>query len=565
MRIEAMHHRPMSNYAFLTALDELCVRFRTAKKDISEVILHYGVKFDWGNKTYAPMKRVATDQYYDYYEYLIKTSDMRIGYYFEVKDDYSSIYYTEAGVQHEFSDDIAHCLYYQYPSAHTDDLVDAPKWYQEATFYQIFVERFANGDDSISPSNKVAWDSLPTPKSFYGGDIIGITNHLDYLHNLGITAIYLTPIFESESNHKYDTIDYMQIDSHFGTKEDFKTLVQTAHEKGIHIILDAVFNHCSENFALFKDVCEKGAASSYKDWFYIHDFPVRKDPPNYDTFATVGYMPRFRTEHKEVQEYFFSVVEYWTREFGIDGWRLDVSDELSHDFLRKLRNRIKEIDKNLVLVGENWHDSNAWLQGDQFDSVMNYGLTFRTTSFFAKGKLSCQEFTNQLSTLLMSYSDTVNHQMFNLLDSHDTERFLYLAGEDEKKLRNAAAFLYGYVGVPCIFYGTELGLTGGYDPGCRVGFPWDQTKWNQSLLSYFKRLILLRRTQKALLHGNIAFYSTEDIFIAKRTYEDESIYVVINPTNQSLPIPSAVKARYDLIRDGMIGAYLEPESAYYLK
>lgn len=568
MNREALYHCSKSNYAYPYDVTDIRIRFRTAKDDVNEVRLYYGVKFDWANKTYRIMTKVGSDEYFDYYQYNIKQEDVRLGYYFEVIADEEDLYYTEAGILDAFDDNRAHCLFFQYPSAHYVDIPHKPSWFSDAVFYQIFVERFANGNSDISPDNLVPWDSDPTPKSFYGGDLEGIRSNLSYLQDIGINAIYLTPIFESISNHKYDTIDYMEIDAHFGDKEIFRRLVSEAHDKGIRIILDAVFNHCSDQFAPFRDVLEHGENSIYKDWFLIKEFPVSQTEPNYEVFARVPYMPRFNTANEEVKKYLFDVVRYWTTEFHIDGWRLDVADEPDHSFWREFRNVVKEMDNNLIIIGEVWHDSMPWLLGDQFDTVMNYPVMHQAINFFAKGEIDAKAFSEVLTMQLMKYPDVINEMMFNLLDSHDTERFLFMCKGNKQNLMNAAAFIFGYLGSPCIYYGTEIGLTGGYDPGCRKGFNWNKEEWDQEIHSYYKRLISIRKSESALRYGEIAFQSTKELFVMKRSYEESVIYVVINQTDtvQLLPTDIMQSSYIDLLSNQSMDCNeISPYTAHYFK
>lgn len=568
MNREALYHCSKSNYAYPYNLTDIRIRFRTAKDDVDEVRLYYGVKFDWANKTYRIMTKIGSDEYFDYYQYNIEQEDIRLGYYFEVIAGKEDIYYTEAGILDVFDDNRAHCLFFQYPSAHYVDIPHKPSWFSDAVFYQIFVERFDNGKPENSPDGIVPWDSDPTPKSFYGGDLEGIRKHLSYLQDLGINAIYLTPIFESISNHKYDTIDYMEIDTHFGDKETFRRLVKEAHDKGIRIILDAVFNHCSDRFAPFRDVMEHGESSKYKDWFRIKDFPVSQTELNYEVFANVPYMPRFNTANKEVKEYLFDVVRYWTTEFHIDGWRLDVADEPDHCFWREFRNVVKEMDNDLIIIGEVWHDSMPWLLGDQFDTVMNYPIMHQAINFFAKGDIDARTFSEVITMQLMKYPDVINEMMFNLLDSHDTERFLFMCKENKQNLMNAAAFIFGYLGSPCIYYGTEIGLTGGYDPGCRKGFNWNTKEWDHELHNFYKKLIYIRKSEKALRYGMITFESTKELFVMKRSYEEIDIYVVINQTDKVQLLPSDIiqSSCIDLLANQSLDCNeISPYTAHYFK
>ncbi|HWT77055.1 MAG TPA: glycoside hydrolase family 13 protein [Mobilitalea sp.] len=531
MNIEALCHIPKSNYAYAYKEDELHIRIRTAKGDMEQVSIIFGNKYDWYNrKQKHPMRKIHTDLYYDYYQYEIKKEDFRIGYYFELNDGSQILYYTEAGMVTKFNDELAYCYFFQYPYLNPIDVHKQPSWIGDAVFYQIFVERFQNGNIENSPPYICSWDDDPKPKSFFGGDLQGIIDKLDYLHDLGINGIYLTPVFTSPSNHKYDTVNYYEIDPYFGDEKVFHELVDKAHEKGIKIILDAVFNHCSNHFPPFVDVTEKGKDSQYYDWFSIDGDTVKTDPPNYKMFGYVGYMPKLNTSNPKLKEYLFSSIRYWTEQFNIDGWRLDVSDEIDHRFWREFRTLVKEIKEDAIIIGENWHDALPWLMGDQFDSVMNYPVTKQCLDYFARNEIGPKEFEGKLSTYLMRYPDQVNEAMLNLLDSHDTERFLYTAGERKEALRNAATFLFAYKGMPCTYYGSEIGMTGNHDPGCRKGFDWREENWDMEFYRLYKKLIRIRKTEKALQYGNVEFGSTDDLFVMKRSYEKESILVVINNT-----------------------------------
>jgi cyclomaltodextrinase len=528
MKAEALCHIPKSNYAYAYQENELHIRLRTAKNDMKEVYIIYGVKFDWKGKQKHAMKKILSDQYYDYYQYEIRQEDLRIGYYFELVSDEQRTYFMETGLTGEFRDEQAHCHYFQYPYLSSRDLHVQPSWIHDTVFYEIFVERFNNGDKENSPKNLSEWGELPKSKSFFGGDLKGITDKLDYLEDLGINGIYLTPIFTSPSNHKYDVVNYFEIDPYFGTKEIAREFVQKAHEKGIKIILDAVFNHCSDSFPPFLDVRENGKASPYYDWFFVEGDRVEQNPPNYRMFGFVRSMPKLNTNNAKLRDYLLDCARYWTEELGIDGWRLDVSDEVEHEFWREFRKLIKGINPEAIIIGENWHDAYPWLMGDQFDGIMNYSVTKSCVDYFAKGEITARDFEHQLSGYLMRYPKQVNAAMLNLLDSHDTERFLYSAGEDTRALKNAAAFLFAFQGMPCTYYGTEIGMTGNYDPGCRRTFDWNRESWDIEVYEYYKQLIRLRKLHKTLKAGEIEFLSSDSVFAMKRTYEEEQILILIN-------------------------------------
>ena len=235
-----------------------------------------------------------------------------------------------------------------------------PDWVPDAVFYQIFPERFYNGDPSNDPPGTEAWGGVPTRENFFGGDLAGITQKLDYIADLGCNALYLNPIFKAGTNHKYDTHDYFQIDPVFGDDAAFDTLIREAHAKGIRVVLDGVFNHCGDSFASFQDVLEHGVNSPYKDWFDVYAFPIQQEPlPNYATCGGAHYLPRLNAHHPDVEAFIHKVALYWLAR-GIDGWRLDVPYEVHTDFWRRFRETVKATYPDAYLVAEEWRDPSAF-------------------------------------------------------------------------------------------------------------------------------------------------------------------------------------------------------------
>ena len=213
----------------------------------------------------------------------------------------------------------------------------------------------------------------------------GVIDRFGHLVDLGVDVIYFTPIFEAPSNHKYDTVDYYWIDPHFGDEDTVRKLIELAHEHGIKVVFDAVFNHSGYGFFAFQDVLEHGEDSPYAHWFNIDSFPVQTEPPNYETFANqIATMPKLMTCHDDVKEYFLEVGRYWVREFGIDGWRLDVANEIDHHFWREFREAVKSENPDALIVGELWHEASEWVRGDQFDSVMNYSFQYACLDFLPR-------------------------------------------------------------------------------------------------------------------------------------------------------------------------------------
>ena len=548
MNVQALCHIPYSNYAYAINDNTIQIRLRTAKGDLKKVILCYGCKFDWSeeSKKRFEMKKEYSDEYFDYYIHNIVEDDSRIGYYFELIDNSGNFsIYSEIGMLDEFDDSQAYCTFFHYPMINESDIHRTPSWLYDTVFYQIFVERFAKGkNNSEDRDYLVSWDSKPTPTSFYGGNLQGIIDKIDYLADLGINAVYLTPVFSSESNHKYDTNDYMKVDKYFGDKDTLKKLVEHAHKRDIRVMLDAVFNHCSMNISFFQDVINN-ADSLYKDWFCIENFPVDTEKMNYKVFSFCNYMPKLNTSNPEVKKYLIDVAKYWTNECNIDGWRLDVADEVDKDFWRDFRKAIKTINKDIAIIGESWHTSLEYLRGDMYDSVMNYPVTKLALDYFARKKIDASKFEYGLSRHLMQYSDNVNYSMLNLLDSHDTERFLTTTKNDENKLLAAVTFLFGYVGMPCIYYGSEIGMDGEYDPGCRKGFEWDSSKWNKKIFEYYKKIIDIRKKEEVLKKGDIKFVYDKKAFIMIRSYNNEKIIILCNNTDKNVEVSLAKYKKKD--------------------
>ncbi|MDP1715276.1 MAG: glycoside hydrolase family 13 protein [Anaerolineales bacterium] len=453
-----------------------------------------------------------------------------------------------------------------------------PKWVKDAIFYQIFPDRFAKS--SRNPSSSLPfepWDSAPTTNGFKGGDLYGVTEKLDYLQDLGINAIYFNPVFASASNHRYHTYDYYNVDPLLGGNEALKKLLKEAHKRDIRIVLDGVFNHASRGFWQFNHVLETGAASPYRDWFHFdgdrlngkkhwgaypthHEEQVLKHE---DSLTAIGYrawwnlpaLPKFNTHTPAVREFIFDVAEYWVK-FGIDGWRLDVPAEIDDDeFWREFRRRVRAVNPDAYIVGEIWHEAQRWLQGDQFDAVMNYLFTAASLSFFAGSHLninvvtavgglkdrvrhiSAPDFANEVDRILNLYPPDITASQLNLLDSHDMPRFLSCVSGDKDSLKLAWLFMFTISGAPCLFYGDEIGMDGGHDPECRKSFPWDESKWDKDLLEYVKACIALRKEHASLRRGEYKRMHAEgEVMAFMRSYKNENITAAFNVSNEEKTI-----------------------------
>lgn len=552
----ALYHIADTPYAYAEDENTLTIRLRTSKNDLKSCEVLYKDRFEWDLPFDSkPMHVQETTELFDYYITTLKIEANRYLYYFRLEDNEGKVfYYYERGTTgkdpKEFGD-------FQFPYIAAADVYHDVSWEQEGIVYQIFPDRFFNGDKKNDPEGCLEWGEPVTQTSMFGGDIKGITKNVSYLLNLGVTLIYLNPIFLSSSNHKYDTDDYYQIDPHFGTLDDLKDLVRECHKNKIRIILDAVFNHCGSGFFAFQDVVKNGEKSKYKDWFFIDSFPVDTKNANYYTFGLKRLcptMPKFNTENEEVSDYLLKVSEYWMKEVGIDGWRLDVSDEVDHVFWRKFRKRVKSVNKNAIIVGEIQHEASPFLRGDQMDSIMNYPFKEAAIAFFADREISPLHFESELTTARMHYMNKINRSMFNLLDCHDTKRFLTLCGEDKGRFECATVFQFTYIGVPYIYYGDEVGLSGGYDPLCRACMIWDKDRQDAGLLGLFTKLCKIRKENKCLVYGSYRSLSTEKVLAFVRYFKGSAVYVVIN--NSESPNQFASKELngrfFDLLTDNEI-------------
>ncbi len=440
---------------------------------------------------------------------------------------------------------------------------EVPAWMRGAVIYQIFPDRFASGNDTLTPPDSLPWDAMPTRRGFQGGDLRGIADHLDYLNDLGVGLIYLNPVFASPSNHRYDTSDYFTIDPVLGSNDTFDELVRAAHARDMRIMLDVSLNHLHPTFAGFQDLIEQGKESPYADWFDVTEFPPHvkyrpdliEDNPfwaaritrlealtgmdvipvssgpmveaTYDSWYGVPEMPRVDLQHPPARQYMINVATHWVAEHGIDAWRMDVVRYIDHDFWADVREAVHEVRPDVYLLAEVMGDSRRWLRGDEFDSTMNYTFRALCLDFFGRRHIGAEEFVAGYLRTMAMYSPAVTDVSHNLLGSHDTARFLHHADEDERRLLLATAFQLTAPGAPGLYYGDELPLTGGEDPDCRRTFDWDRVDSDHH--SAVRALGRLRRDREALRTGSITILPVVDQCVSfVRTGRNENLFVAIN-------------------------------------
>ncbi len=478
----------------------------------------------------APMVKFREDRYFDWYEIRLETDFERIAYYFELFDDEGSLCYY--GDCYEMVEKPTRADYFQLPFNHRADRLTVPEWTKDAIVYNIFPDSFADGKRSIPAARDSACASL-------GGTLRGIAENLDYIAGMGFNCLYLNPIFEAESYHRYDTLDYYQIDPRMGTKGDLVELVSKAHALGIRVILDGVFNHVSSNHAFFRDVLEYGRSSQYHSCFYqLPEHPTIPKPgefPAYTCFSYVSNMPKTNTADSWLRQYFCDVGTYWIKEFDIDGWRLDVANELDDGFLRTFRSAVKSAKADAIIVGEVWENAGHYLNGDMMDSAMNYDFRRYCRRFFAEETVNAETLDTNVSTLLLRYREPALFSQLNLLDSHDVSRYLTLCGENADRMELSVLFQMTFPGMPCVFYGDEKGIAGTVENEYRQAMLWNN---RHPLEDVYRKFIALRKDYPALRYGSfITELASGMVYRYSRVWENQKITITMNLGREPVDAP----------------------------
>ena len=451
-----------------------------------------------------------------------------------------------------------------------------PDWVYGGVMYQIFPERFSNGDSTINPKNLIDWNSTPTRLGFHGGDLIGVLNNLDHIESLGVNILYLNPIFLSSSTHKYDAWDHFKVDPTLGGDNALKDLINECHNRDMKVVLDCSLNHVHPRHFAFQDIIQNGENSKYKEWFTVFDYPVRfihrphlyantykvgwdgnqeeykqyldktfeetkvpveiKDDdgpivePSFKAWWGVPDMPKINFESKEARKWALDVTKYWIENFDIDGWRMDVAKELDFSFWKEFRDIAHGANKDTLLISEIFGDTSQWLQGDRFDGTMNYSFRESMTDYFATKRITNKEFADSLANLYSMYSFEALSSCQNLLSSHDVKRFLNRCGNEKDGMLGAIFLQATFPGIAGIYYGDEIGLGGADDPFNREPFPWDDKKsWNLEILDHLKNLMKIKREHSIFKYGRFELLNEHNDFVAfRRILKDESMLCIIN-------------------------------------
>ena len=573
MEFASVYHKTSEQMSYPLDEDRLIINLKTGY-DVKQVFIHYGDPFEagilGGNEKWTGKREEIVYKkrlsHHIWWTTTLAPMYKRCKYFFELHTEDSIWYYFEDGflTEEQFHMDGRILQCFIVPWMNPSDINITPKWVNDTIWYQIFPDRFCNGTPQNNTEDILPWRDHGSVTNYekFGGNLEGIRQKLDYLKNLGITAIYLNPIMEAESNHKYDTTDYTKIDPSFGDTDIMKALCTEAHDKGIRIMVDAVFNHSGRKFMPWLDVLENGETSKYADWFMVENWDEiakRGDTRDkrYYTFAFTDGMPKLNTNNDEVIKYFCKICEDWIKDFDIDGIRFDVGNEVSHRFLKKIREHLKAIKPDIYLLGEIWHDAIQWLQGDEYDSVMNYPLLSGIHDFFLDKTMKKHEFEYMVNRCYTMYMQQSNNVLFNLLDSHDTERLMNRCN-DLDKFYQQLAILFTLPGSPCIYYGTEIAMEGAHDPDCRRCMPWSEISSSENIekIATMRSLIMLRKNEKMCRSPHFHFphnYNNDRCVEYIKIDEDgNSIVVLLNASENPIKINSGKEILFSRKFDGEV-------------
>lgn len=414
--------------------------------------------------------------------------------------------------------------------------MNRPEWVPDSVFYQIFPDRFDRSESSPDKPGTAPWGSEPNRLDFQGGDLEGITQRLSHLERLGVSGIYLNPIFTANTNHRYDTSDYFTIDPRLGDMGAFRELIAEAHHRNIRVVLDGVFNHCGDGHAAFQDWLRHGTESVNADWFTTWGDSSSTELA-YQTCGGASYLPKLNLENRAVRDYILKVGSAWL-DLGIDGWRLDVAWKVPVDFWVEFLDVMQATNKDSYIVAEIWRDASPWLGA--FHGAMNYQQRSAILDFCVLGSMDAEDFSLEISEQLARHGDS-SHWMLNLVGGHDTPRILTVAHGATDRVRLAMTALFTLPGVPMIYYGDEIGLQGGNDPGCRGAMNWNESEWDLGTFNAVRSLATIRASHEALRRGAfLPLVQRNRLFAFQRILNDDRLVVVLNSgervTDLRLPI-----------------------------
>ncbi len=547
MDMSAVSHRSSYCECYAYDKDNVIVTLKTAK-DVDEAYMVHEDPFihqlrrqpEWSGVMTEMRERIELEHNY-IWRTAVKPEYKRLQYYFVLISAGEKYFVFENRVCAEKDAEKCAKQFFKFPWLNPCDVISPPKDASSMVWYQIMPDRFCKSGANDGKYSLMEWGKTVNTHSRdkFGGDLKGVTQRLDYLKDIGVGGIYFTPVFASDTYHRYNTFDYRTIDKELGANEDMAELVKKAHSLGIKVMLDGVFNHCGVEFFAWKDVLENGRKSRYADWFFLNSDDIINGSDNtsdgrFYSFSFWTGMPKLNTNNDEVIKYFSDICLGWVKNWDIDGIRFDVGDEISHKFIREIRRTLKAVKPDIFLLGEVWIDSVEWLDGNEYDSVMNYPFANCLWDFFKDSTLTSRDIMYQLDRCMTMYPKQVTEVLFNFLDTHDTERIFESCGNIDILLQNIA-LLVTMPGSPCIYYGTELALKGENKNDNRQCMPWNDIDSGayKDILSKTTELIKLRSREPLCSSADMRFICRDDmprvVHIIKGCPEsDERLEIIIN-------------------------------------
>lgn len=512
-------HYESKEYIYPIAINKIHVKLEVISGKVNNVKIKFWKRFAEDKIASVTMENFSYDSNSPYFEAVIEIHEQSryLHYYFVLETDNSNLYLSRDGLNSQIP-----TRFFEFQYVNKSDVIETPEWIKGRIGYQIFVDRFNRVYVDEKGMDLLDWDSEPTRENIFGGNLRGVTAKLDYLKNLGISLIVFMPIFSATSNHKYDTLDYFKIDSNYGSNTDFKELVDKAHSLDIKIVLDGVFNHMGYYSKEFQDALMNGKNSKYYSWFNFNS----EDLSNYLAVGDYKWMPKLNYESEDLCDHVIKIGKYWIENYNIDGWRLDVFDEVEERFRNRFSSEIKRGNKETFLISETWHDGYELLASHQVHSVMNYLLRNDIIDYFIDQNISSSDFINKLNWLKFRYPKPLQSAMYNLLGSHDTIRIATRSKNNPHRLMLAYAFLFFSAGLPVIYYGDEVGMTGEVDPGCRKSMEWD--KVGNDFYREIKKLIEIRNNNETIKFGDIKYLRINDLIGFVRNYKNKKILILFN-------------------------------------
>lgn len=556
MEKAAIYHRPESEMAYLTGKNQFTIRLRTKHQDVTQAELIYGdfdriraqkknseiENQDLIRPNVDAMKCIFKTELYDYWEVTIPVKVRhRTQYVFHLIGDHDGeLLYDAVNVRVYMADFMDKATPFCTPYYQDMFITEAnPEWAKHIVWYQIMIDRFADGDENNDPLEKARWDlDKSTADNFYGGDLQGIIDKLDYLTELGINGIKLSPIFASYTNFKDDPVDFYDISYMFGSKDKFRELVQKAHEHGIRVMVQMPLDRMSDMSLQWQDVQKMGAQSRFANWFKVREFPVQvptenDDPERY--YLNVNgnvHWPKLNLQNPTVQQYLSETARYWVETFDIDGWEVLNADEIDQTFLNLFTKQLHGIKADFLVLGQYQQVPTGDLARNYIDGANNAAFYQIAQSFFINHEINVTDMISRINDELMKHTTRTNQALIYELENFTTPRLLTQCIEDQDLACAMMAFMCLQIGTPSFMYGTEVGVMGDAAPENCAPMIWKKENQSEKMQIFMKQLIEMRRTYAELLNeGSFEWGQSSNkyrYFALTREYDGTKLFSLFN-------------------------------------